>query len=109
VLPDGTTHLSLLVIALVATMASLLVTNLSATLLLVPLLAPLGTPAVLAALVGLNAGAGLTWSGSLATMLWRRGLTREGRPPTSRDFHRVSLALTPVTVLVATAAIAVGA
>ena len=60
--------------------AASLLTNLSATILLVPLVAPLGTTAVLAALLGLNIGSGLTWTGSLANLLWRRTLVR-GRPP----------------------------
>ena len=60
-----------------------LVTNLSATLLLVPLLVPLGGTAILAALIGLNVGSGLTWTGSLANLLWRRGLDRLELPPSS--------------------------
>ncbi len=56
-----------------------LLTNLSATILLVPMVAPLGTTAVLAALLGLNIGSGLTWTGSLANLLWRRTLVRSGR------------------------------
>ena len=60
-----------------------LLTNLSATLLLLPLLAPLGGTAVLAALIGLNVGSGLTYTGSLANLLWRRSLDRLGLPPSS--------------------------
>ena len=66
----------LLTIAVVATLLAALVTNLSATLLLLPLLVPLGGTAILAALIGLNVGSGLTWTGSLANLLWRRGLDR---------------------------------
>ncbi len=105
-LPQTTSYAALVAVAVVATGLSLLVTNLPATLLLVPLVAPLGTPAVLAALVGLNVGAGLTWSGSLATLLWRRSLQVRGAPARGWDFHRVSLALTPASILAATAAIA---
>ena len=76
-------------------------TNLSATLLLVPLVAPLGTTAVLAALLGLNIGSGLTWTGSLANLLWRRTLTRHDAAPGSAAYHRVSLALTPPALLAA--------
>ena len=65
-----------------ATLLANLLTNLSATLLLVPMLAPLGTTAVLAALLGLNIGSGLTYTGSLANLLWRRTLVRHGRRPT---------------------------
>jgi arsenical pump membrane protein len=93
----------------VATLAAGLLTNLSATLLLLPLLAPLGTDAVLAALVGLGVGSGLTWTGSLANLLWRRTLVRHGEAGpmlSTAAFHRVSLTLTPVAVIGAVAAIA---
>ena len=91
----------ILAIAVIATALANLVTNLSATLLLVPLVAPLGTTAVLAALLGLNIGSGLTWTGSLANLLWRRTLTRYDAAPGSAAYHRVSLALTPPALLAA--------
>lgn len=100
-LPDGTGLVDLLLVATLAALLSAVVTNLSATLLLVPMLAPLGTTAVLAALLGLTIGSGLTWTGSLANLLWRRALTRQGVPAPSGDFHRVSLLLTPVTLVAA--------
>jgi arsenical pump membrane protein len=78
-----------------------LVNNLPATLLLLPLVAPLGVPALLAALVGLNVGSGLTYTGSLANLLWRRTLRRHGEPPSARDFHRLSGLVTPPAVLAA--------
>jgi arsenical pump membrane protein len=93
----------LLGIAVLATVLANLLTNLSATLLLVPIVAPLGTTAVLAALLGLNVGSGLTWTGSLANLLWRRTLSRHGRQPTTAAFHRVSLTLTPLSLLAAVA------
>jgi arsenical pump membrane protein len=104
-LPDSTSFASLLLVAVLATVLANLLTNLSATLLLVPLVAPLGTPAVLAALVGLNVGSGLTFTGSLANLLWRRTLVRQGQDPGLRDFHRLSLVATPLSVLAAVAAI----
>ncbi len=106
VLPDSTSYGALLVIALVATVLANLLTNLSATLLVVPLLAPLGAPAVLAALLGLNIGSGLTYTGSLANLLWRRALVRLGDPPSMLDFHRVSLVATPLTLLAAVSMLA---
>jgi arsenical pump membrane protein len=84
-----------------ATVAAALLTNLSATILLVPMVAPLGTTAVLAALLGLNIGSGLTWTGSLANLLWRRALVGAGRPVGSLAFHRVSLVVTPVSLAAA--------
>ncbi|RYU14194.1 SLC13 family permease [Nocardioides iriomotensis] len=98
-LPHDATLPSLLLVALVATVLANVVNNLPATLLLVPLVAPLGTVAVLAALVGLNVGSGLTYPGSLANLLWRRSLVRHGGPgsprPSARTFHALSFAVTP--------------
>ena len=98
-LPHGDSFWCLLGIAAVATVLANVVNNLPATLLLLPLLAPVGIGAILAALVGVNVGSGLTWTGSLANLLWRRTLTRAGAPPTSREFHAVSLVLTPPAVV----------
>lgn len=105
-LPSGTGFGGLLLIAVIATLASALLANLSATLLLVPALTPLGDTAVLAALLGLTIGAGLTWTGSLANLLWRRTLARDDIQPDSVRFHVVSLTLTPVALVAATAALA---
>ena len=103
--PESTSLAGLLGIAVLATALANLVTNLSATLLLVPIVAPLGSTAVLAALIGLNVGSGLTWTGSLANLLWRRTLRRHGRDPGSAAFHRVSLTLTPISLLAAVVAL----
>jgi len=104
-LPDGAGlgFVDLLVIALLATALANALTNLSATLLLVPLVAPLGEAGVLAALLGLNIGSGLSYTGSLANLLWRRGMVRQGHPPSLREFHRTSLVATPLSLLVAVA------
>ncbi|MGN6577361.1 MAG: ArsB/NhaD family transporter, partial [Nocardioides sp.] len=99
--PDGTGLGALLVVALLATALANLVNNLPATLLLVPLVAPLGTTAVLAALVGLNVGSGLTYPGSLANLLWRRTMTRHGQRPSAVEFHRLAAVVTPPALLVA--------
>jgi len=68
---------------------------------LVPLVAPLGDTVVLAALLGLNIGSGLTYSGSLANLPWRRGLERAGERVSMRDFHRYSLLVTPAVLVAA--------
>ena len=96
--PDGTSFLALLGVAVLATVLAAALTNLSATILLVPLVAPLGTTAVLAALLGLNIGSGITWTGSLANLLWRRTLAGSGRRVSSAAFHRVALTLTPASL-----------
>jgi len=96
--PSSSSFPALLAVAVLATVLAALLTNLSATILLVPLVAPLGTTAVLAALLGLNIGSGLTWTGSLANLLWRRTLVQSGRRVSSAAFHRVSLVITPVSL-----------
>ena len=100
--PDGNGLGSLLVVALLATGLANVVNNLPATLLLVPMVAPLGVTAVLAALVGLGVGSGLTYTGSLANLLWRRTLARQGTPPSARDFHLLSALVTLPAVVVGT-------
>jgi arsenical pump membrane protein len=97
-LADSPSYASLLVVAVIATALANVLTNLSATLLLVPLLAPLGAPAILAALLGLNIGSGLTYTGSLANLLWRRTLIKHGERPSLVEFHRFSLVVTPVSL-----------
>ncbi|WP_036571769.1 SLC13 family permease [Nocardioides sp. URHA0032] len=99
--PGGTSYADLLAIAVLATVLANLLTNLSATLLLVPLVAPLGDTAVLAALLGLNIGSGLTYTGSLANLLWRRTLVRLDIRPSLGRLHRVSLVATPLSLLAA--------
>ncbi len=94
VVPSGHGLPALIGLALLATGLANLVNNLPATLLLVPLVAPLGTTALLAMLVGLNVGSGLTYTGSLANLLWRRSLDRHGTLPSGRTFHALSAALT---------------
>ena len=98
--PDGVGLRSLLVVALLATALANVVNNLPATLLLVPLVAPAGSTAVLAALVGLGVGSNLAYTGSLANLLWRRTLVRNGETPSARDFHLLSAMVTLPTVVV---------
>lgn len=106
-LPGGTSWLDLMAIALLATVLANLLTNLSAALLLVPLLVPLGDTAILAALLGLNIGSGLTYTGSLANLLWRRTLVRVGTRPSLTGLHRVSLVATPLSLVAAVAVLSV--
>lgn len=104
-LPSGDTLPDLLLLALVATVLANLVNNLPATLLLVPLTAPLGTVAVLATLVGLNVGSSLTWTGSLANLLWRRTLTRAGVHASGRQFHAIAALTVPPAVALGVVAV----
>lgn len=100
-LPSHTSYVALLGLAALATLLANALTNLSAALLLLPLVAPLGDTALLAALIGLNVGSGLTLSGSLANLLWRRTLAATGHARGLLELHLVALALTPVSLLAA--------
>ena len=107
VLPGGTTLLALLGIAAVAAVLSNIVNNLPAVLVLLPLVSGSGPPAVLAMLIGVNIGPNLTYVGSLANLLWRSAV-RHDFPARFREFSRVGLITTPVTLIVAVLGLWVG-
>ena len=58
---------------------------------LLPLTAASGSGAVLAMLLVVNIGPNLTYTGSLATLLWRRTLRRHGSAPDLGEFTRLGL------------------
>ena len=92
--------------AAVAAVASNLVNNLPATLLMIAALGTAAPPAlVLAMLIGVNLGPNLTYVGSLATMLWRRVATSAGAPPTLATFTLLGVITTPLTLLAAVSAL----
>lgn len=96
VVPTRSDLPALLVLVAVAALLSNLVNNLPATLALIPLVA--GHPAaVLAVLIGVNIGPNATYTGSLATLLWRRLLPAPERPRAAQ-FHALG-ALTVVPIL----------
>lgn len=103
VLPIGRSLLSLLALAAMAAVLANLVNNLPATLVL---LAALGahphSAAVLAVLIGVNIGPNLTYTGSLATLLWRRVLLSNSTSPSLYRFTRLGLLTVPTTMIVAT-------
>lgn len=90
---------ALVTIAVLGAVMANVLNNLPATLLLVPLVGPLGTVPVLASLIGINLGSSMTWPGSLANLLWRRTVRRSGTTANSRDFHLVGLLVTPPAIL----------
>jgi arsenical pump membrane protein len=96
--PGGSGIASLLALAALGAVLANVVNNLPATLLLLPLAAPAGTVAALAALVGINLGSSMTWSGSLANLLWRRTVGHHGGVVSSRDFHAVGLLASPAAI-----------
>ncbi len=99
-LPTGSSFLDLLAVAGVAAVAANLLNNLPAVLLLTPLaLAAGGTPAVLAALIGVNVGPNLTYVGSLATLLWRRVLRDHGADAEIAEFSALAAWSVPTALV----------
>ncbi|MFG1785100.1 SLC13 family permease [Rhodococcus oryzae] len=105
-LPHSESFTALLLTASVAALAANLINNLPATLLMIGALGP-GAPTglLLAMLIGVNLGPNLTYTGSLATLLWRRVATRCGQPPTLGTFTALGVISTPLTILGAVAAL----
>ena len=104
-LPDGTGLLALLAIAGVSALLANIVNNLPATLLLLPLVAPLGPIALLAVLIGVNVGPNLTYVGSLATLLWRRILLVDDEKVNVPTFTAVGVLTVVPSILAATTAL----
>lgn len=104
-LPHPQGLLGLLAIAAVAALAANVVNNLPAVLMLVPLVAVAGPGAVLAVLIGVNIGPNLTYTGSLATMLWRRVLRQHQHTTTLAEFTKLGLLTTPAALVAAVAAL----
>ena len=65
-----------------------LVNNLPATLILLAAIPTGATAPLLALLVGVNIGPNVTYTGSLATLLWRREVRESGVEPPRRAFYR---------------------
>lgn len=105
VFPGGESFASLLAMASLAAVLANLINNLPAVLLLLPAATVVGPGAVLAVLIGVNTGPNLTYTGSLATLLWRRVLYREGERPVMLEFVRLGLFSVPVVLVTATAAL----
>ncbi len=104
-LPGSESLGSLLAMAALAALLANLINNLPAVLLLAPAASAVGPGAVLAVLIGVNTGPNLTYTGSLATLLWRRALHREGQEPTISEFTRLGALSVPVVLVAATTAL----
>jgi len=104
ILPTGRGLVDLLALAGIAAVLSNLVNNLPATLVLLAALGshPQAAP-VLAVLIGVNIGPNLTYTGSLATLLWRRVLLSHSTSPSLGRFTRLGLLTVPSTLVAATA------
>ena len=105
-LPAGASLPALLALAAIAAVLANLINNLPATLVL---LAALGTTpatgAILAVLIGVNVGPNLTYTGSLATLLWRRVLHAKGHRPSLGRFTVLGLLTVPACLVLGTAAL----
>jgi arsenical pump membrane protein len=99
-LPAGQTLPALLGAAVLAAVLANLLNNVPALLVLLPAAAAAGETTVLAVLIGVNAGPNLTYTGSLATLLWRRVLRHHDAEPPLGEFLRLG-ALTVPPILVA--------
>jgi arsenical pump membrane protein len=107
-LPAGTSLPALLAIAARAAVLANVCNNLPAVLVLLPLTAPAGAGAVLAVLLGVNIGPNLTYTGSLATLLWRRTLRHHGSAPDLGEFTRLGLLTVPAGLVLAVLALWAG-
>jgi arsenical pump membrane protein len=103
--PNGDSYLALLGIALLGAVLANLVNNLPATLILLAAIPTGAAPQLLALLVGVNVGPNVTYTGSLATLLWRREVRRSGVEPPRRAFYRLALLATPIALLGAVSAL----
>ena len=108
-LPSSATPPSLVALLATAGIAAVLanlVNNLPATLALLAALGPSPHPAlVLAVLLGVNIGPNLTWTGSLATLLWRRVATERGHAPELGRFLALGALTVPLGLAAATVAL----
>ncbi len=103
--PEGTSLGSLLLIVAIAAALANVINNLPAVLLLIPAAAAVGPGAVLAVLIGVNAGPNLTYVGSLATLLWRRVLRKRGEEMPASEFLRLGVVTVPPVLLASTIAL----
>jgi arsenical pump membrane protein len=90
--------------ALSAVLANV-INNLPAVLVLIPLATGSGSAAVLAVLIGVNIGPNLTYTGSLATMLWRRIARQHNHNPSVQEFTTLGLLTAPAAIAAAVVAL----
>jgi arsenical pump membrane protein len=104
-MPAGTSLPALLGTAALAAALANLINNLPAVLVLLPLAAAAGPGAILAVLLGVNIGPNLTYTGSLATLLWRRVLRQHGSGTSLWEFTRLGLLTVPAGLVIAVLAL----
>jgi arsenical pump membrane protein len=108
-IPAGSALLVLLAIAGVAAVLANAVNNLPAVLILLSVLAARGVPSapgpLLAVLIGVNIGPNLSYTGSLANLLWRRLLAARDQATDLGEFTRLGLLTVPAALVLATVAL----
>lgn len=104
-LPTGGTLVALLAVTAIAALLANLLNNVPALLVLLPAAAAAGPGTVLAVLIGVNAGPNLTYTGSLATLLWRRVLRERDAEPPLGEFTRLGALTVPPILVGATVAL----
>ena len=82
-----------------------LINRLPAVLVLLPLVASGGPALVLAVLLGVNLGPNLTYTGSLATLLWRRVVRAHDTDVDLGEFTRLGLRTVPASLVLAVVAL----
>ena len=98
--PSGASLPALLAVAGLSAVLAAVVNNLPAVLVMLPLVTPAGAAVagaaaagpVLAVLLGVNIGPNLSYTGSLATLLWRRVLRDAGTDAPLGEFTRLGVA-----------------
>jgi arsenical pump membrane protein len=105
VMPAGAGFWALLGIVGLAAVLANVINNIPATLVLLPVLSVGPVGRLLALLIGVNVGPNLTYTGSLATLLWRRVVRAEEVEPSRRVFFRLAVLATPVALVVSTVAL----
>ncbi|MBA3367067.1 MAG: arsenic transporter [Geodermatophilaceae bacterium] len=104
-LPDGVSLAALLAVAGFSAVLTNLVGNIAATLFLAPAAALVGTPSILAVLIGVNIGANLSYLGSHSLLVWRRIARPYAAAPRPSDFIKTGVLTAPPTLIAATAAL----
>ncbi|MGU3294026.1 SLC13 family permease [Williamsia sp. M5A3_1d] len=91
IVPNGTGLLALLGVAAIGAVVANVINNIPATLLLLAAMSGAPTVALLAMLLGVNIGSNITYVGSLANLLWRRIVSRDGVAVSAAGFSALGL------------------
>jgi arsenical pump membrane protein len=104
-IPHGESPAALLAMTLFAALLANLLNNLPATLVLISVIPAGATASLLAMLIGVNVGPNLTYTGSLATLIWRRAVRAAAIEPSHRAFFRFAVLTTPAALVASSVAL----